>query len=45
VNETEEIDYTYDWFDNLIGREDTTYTSGGSINTEVCWCAGPRDVL
>jgi RHS repeat-associated protein len=37
----EEIDYTYDVFDNLIGREDTTYTSGGSINTQTI----ERDVV
>ena len=30
---TEEIDYTYDVFDNLIGRKDTTYNSDGSVAT------------
>ena len=31
---TQEIDYTYDMFNNLIGRVDTTYNYDGSIATQ-----------
>jgi RHS repeat-associated protein len=34
---TEEIDYTYDVFNNLIGRQQTTYPSDGPATTVTQW--------